>query len=217
MGWLGDLRGLTVLIVGAGSGELAAMIARAGAQVMATDIDEASVRLTRETARRQAITLETAVMTVEELPAAPLYDLVVATDVIEHIQDDQAAVRKLVSVLRPGGRLVITVPAMPSLFGQHDVSLGHFRRYTKPALAELFAPLVRIEHLRYFGVSLVPVALVLSRWLKVPYSQAADGAAYRPKSLISRVTTAVLTVEKSLNPPRGVALLLIGRKPTVPK
>lgn len=212
LGWLGNLNGQSALIVGAGSGELAAMLARAGARVRATDIDEASVRLIEETARKEGVTLDAAVLRVEDLPSSPLYDVVVATDVIEHIQDDVAAVRKLVSVLRPGGRLGITVPAMPSLFGHHDVSLGHYRRYTRSSLEKLIAPHVRIQDLRYFGVSLIPVALVLSRWLKIPYHQAAGGAAHRPNHLIGRITAAVLAAEKRMTPPKGVSLLLLGRK-----
>ncbi len=58
------------------------------------------------------------------------FDLVLATDVIEHLSDDQAALRELRRVTAPGGRLLATVPAYQWLWSQHDGAHHHFRRYT---------------------------------------------------------------------------------------
>ena len=52
------------------------------------------------------------------------------SNVLEHIEDDAAAVRRFRSVLPEGGRLVILVPALPALYGSIDEAIGHFRRYT---------------------------------------------------------------------------------------
>ena len=65
------------------------------------------------------------------------FDAIVAVNVIEHIQDDQQAVRVLSSLLKPGGRLLIYVPAVPFAYGSLDRMLGHYRRYTRASLAEL--------------------------------------------------------------------------------
>lgn len=59
------------------------------------------------------------------------FDLVVALDVIEHIQDDQAAVLELNRVLSPGGCLIATVPAFQFLWSNHDIAVHHKRRYTR--------------------------------------------------------------------------------------
>ena len=61
-------------------------------------------------------------------------DVVLALDVIEHIEDDAAFVAELFDLARPGGHLVVTVPAWPWLYSAHDVALGHWRRYTPAAL-----------------------------------------------------------------------------------
>lgn len=62
------------------------------------------------------------------------YDVVLASDVIEHIKDDKKALDNLFSFLRPGGYLVITVPAHQHLFGKRDKMWGHYRRYDRRTL-----------------------------------------------------------------------------------
>lgn len=69
--------------------------------------------------------------------AARQYDAIVMVNVIEHIADDHALVARLASMLRPGGKLLVYVPACPFAFGSLDVALGHHRRYTPDSLASL--------------------------------------------------------------------------------
>jgi SAM-dependent methyltransferase len=66
-----------------------------------------------------------------------LFDLVVALDVIEHIQDDISAVHELNRVLRPDGCLIVTVPAYQFLWSDHDIAVHHKRRYTRLQLRDL--------------------------------------------------------------------------------
>jgi len=68
-----------------------------------------------------------------------VFDLVVAADVLEHIEEHAAAACEIARALRPGGQLLVTVPAHPTLFSSHDQALGHFRRYTWRGLRELMA------------------------------------------------------------------------------
>lgn len=63
-------------------------------------------------------------------------DVVTALEVIEHIEDDQAALAEFYRVLKPGGIGLVTVPAMPVLWSPHDEWFGHFRRYRKKELLE---------------------------------------------------------------------------------
>ncbi|MEX1233293.1 MAG: class I SAM-dependent methyltransferase [Planctomycetaceae bacterium] len=62
------------------------------------------------------------------------YDVVLMLDVLEHIEDDGAALCKVFQVLKPGGTVILTVPALPSLWSVHDEVNLHFRRYTKRSL-----------------------------------------------------------------------------------
>jgi SAM-dependent methyltransferase len=69
--------------------------------------------------------------------AARQYDAIVAINVIEHIADDHRLVARLAALLRPGGKLLIYVPACPFAYGTLDVALGHHRRYTPETLSAL--------------------------------------------------------------------------------
>lgn len=64
------------------------------------------------------------------------FDLVTCLDVIEHIDDDIGALRELRRLTRPGGTLLVTVPAYPRLWSSHDELNQHRRRYTRPVLLE---------------------------------------------------------------------------------
>ncbi len=72
---------------------------------------------------------------VEAIPHADAsFDLVTCLDVIEHTNDDIASLAELHRVTRPGGRLIVTVPAHPRLWSRHDELNDHRRRYTRSAL-----------------------------------------------------------------------------------
>lgn len=72
--------------------------------------------------------------TLESLPANETFDLILYIDVMEHIPDDRAEMRRAAARLRPQGRLVVLSPAHPSLFSEFDAAIGHHRRYTRKSL-----------------------------------------------------------------------------------
>lgn len=95
---------------------------------------------------------------VRRLPFADgAFDVVTAMDIIEHIDDDKAASSEIFRVLKPGGRLFVTVPAFPSLWSEHDEALHHHRRYTAPRLQDLFQRVgLRVGKISYTVTSLFP-------------------------------------------------------------
>jgi len=99
----------------------------------------------------------------DRLPfAAASFDLVVALDVLEHIERDQDALNSLVSMARPGGYILVTVPAHPVLWGQHDRRLSHIRRYRARDLRRICrASGSELVHFTAFNMVLAPIAVTL--------------------------------------------------------
>jgi SAM-dependent methyltransferase len=111
-----------------------------------------------------------------ELPrlpfAAGVFEVVCALDVIEHLDDDAAAVRELWRICAPGGLLVLTVPACPWLWSEHDEINDHKRRYTREGLRALLAlPGAETARLSFMNAVLAPPLMlyrVLQRRLRKP-------------------------------------------------
>jgi SAM-dependent methyltransferase len=89
------------------------------------------------------------------------YDLVAALDVIEHIEDDRAALQAIAAKLKKGGKFLMTVPAHQWMWSAHDVANHHKRRYSKASLKKLVdeSPL-KLETIGYFNSLLFPLAVV---------------------------------------------------------
>ena len=145
-----------ILEVGCGTGHNLPMLARFGT-VEAIEIDPEARALAEQRLGRPVSSAP-----LPELPgiAERRFDMVGAFDVVEHIDDDGAAVAALTRRLKPGGKLVLTVPAHQWMWSAHDVVNHHKRRYSKRALRRLLetAPL-RIEAIGYLNSLLFPLAV----------------------------------------------------------
>ncbi|HZL34267.1 MAG TPA: class I SAM-dependent methyltransferase [Tepidisphaeraceae bacterium] len=93
------------------------------------------------------------------------FDLITLTDVIEHVEHEREAVDAVRTVLNDNGVLLITVPALMSLWSSHDVVNRHFRRYTRHTLLRLF-PADQWEVLKasYFSSLLLPLVWTARKW-----------------------------------------------------
>jgi SAM-dependent methyltransferase len=157
-----------VLDVGCGTGSNLRMLVELDFEdVTGLDRSEDAIRWCRE---KELPTVERG-----DLCALPFpedhFDLVLATDVLEHIDEPDAAVAELRRVLRPGGTLIVTVPAFESLWGLQDDVSHHRRRYRKDELvAQLRAVGFTVARSFHFNFLLfVPIWLArqLVRWLGV--------------------------------------------------
>ena len=149
-----------VLDVGCGCGMMLAELAARGWEVAGLDPSEKAVACCA--ARGVRVTRGT----LDAVPRgdAGRYDAALLLDVIEHIDDDRAALESAMRLLRPGGVAIVMVPAWPALFSVHDERHGHRRRYTRRRFRALVGglPGARVEMLSFMNCALFPLA-ALSR------------------------------------------------------
>jgi len=92
------------------------------------------------------------------------FDLIATFDVLEHIENDSAAVEQLKNLLSESGRLLLTVPAMPSMWSYHDELNHHYRRYTKSSIRKLLeSGGLEVEFAYYFNTLLWPLAFAVRK------------------------------------------------------
>src|SRR5438477_1456461 len=149
----GYLRG-RILEVGLGHGSFYPQLANAG-RYLGLDIDPASVTEAKQ--RFPEGEFVEGDLTSPHLSArlgGPV-DAIVCVNVLEHIENDAAAASNLVEVLRPGGHLLLGVPAFPALYNDLDRLGGHYRRYVKSSVAALIphdaAEIIRLEYFNAIG------------------------------------------------------------------
>ena len=99
----------------------------------------------------------------QQVSADEQYEVVTMFDVLEHIEDDVDALRAVHRLLADGGLFMCTVPALMSLWSDHDVVLHHYRRYTRKQLQTMLTGAgFRVERITYYTGLLLPV-LALQR------------------------------------------------------
>jgi SAM-dependent methyltransferase len=151
-----------ILDVGCGTGATTAALLRFG-DVSGFDMGLAGLR------HAQARGLPVARGSAENLPAGDAsFDVVVALDVLEHLDDDRRALAEILRVLRPGGILLATVPAYAFLWSSHDEALGHRRRYVRKQLRDRITGAgFEIVLCSYVMAAILPIAIVVrlaERW-----------------------------------------------------
>lgn len=152
---------LRILEVGAGTGSNIALLQHYG-EVEAIEPDD---RARERAAKRTGVAIRGGYLPDGVVLEDGRYDLIVLLDVLEHIPEDRAALALLRRKLAPGGRLLLTVPAIPQLWSPHDEAHHHYRRYTMKSLQGVVAAAgFRTLHRTHFNALLLP-AIVGVRFL----------------------------------------------------
>lgn len=208
-------RDARLLDAGCGSGRTLDELARFG-RVCGVDLSAEAV----ETARRRGYD-DVQVARVEALPFADAtFDVVTCLDVIEHTPDDRATLAELRRVTRPGGLLLVTVPAYQALWSQHDEVNRHFRRYDRASLraASRAGGWDVVDDTHFNGLLLAPAAAVrLSQRHRHVHRRSdleltppvLNGVLELPLRLESRLLAAGTRL------PAGLSLLAVLRRPAV--
>jgi SAM-dependent methyltransferase len=184
--------GARLLEIGSGTGGNLAMLARFG-EVCAVENDAY--------ARRHASEISGISVRGGSLPdALPFddgsFDLVCLFDVLEHVENDAAALERVCRLLKPGGRAVVTVPAYQWLYGAHDRAHHHFRRYTARRLRAMARGAgLRVAKCGYFNTLLFP-AIALRRLQQIVTGGHDGHDAALPNRLVNGILYAIFSAEK---------------------
>lgn len=153
------LIGTRILDVGCGAGLTMRRLADAGALVEGIEVDPAFER---------ASVVEPGVIRYGDILMLDIerrYDVVLMLDVLEHIEDEGAALARVIEILEPGGLFVLTVPAYQWLWSHHDEMNKHHRRYTARSVSRVLGQAgLQVERCGYLFAGLVPPKLVLRIW-----------------------------------------------------
>ncbi|HAM22461.1 MAG TPA: methyltransferase type 11 [Actinobacteria bacterium] len=212
-----------VLEVGCGRGAMGARIAVRVTDYLGCEPDAESFAVAR--IRIEAAGGRVLQATFDELPPDLLFDLVCSFEVLEHLEDDAGALAAWCGRLRPGGRVLVSVPAGRDHFGDCDAMVGHFRRYDPQDLVNLMraAGLTNISVVTYgwpVGRILELVRQRAARAARVTAGgstaerTAASGRLLQPSGWFAGLATATLAFPfrfvQRLAPGRGTGLIGTG-------
>ena len=201
-----------ILELGAGTGHNLAMLSRFG-KVEASELDPIARELASERLGREV--KEAALPDLSMFPAGS-YDLIALLDVLEHVPDDKGSLAAIRTRLKPGGALLLTVPANPWMWSAHDVAHHHHRRYRKGEIEQLANEAgFEIDLLSPFNSLLFPPIAAVRFAGKLTGKDDSDDA--MPGALVNRALDTVFGLEKSLigrvPMPFGVSLVAVLRRP----
>ncbi|MES1158105.1 MAG: class I SAM-dependent methyltransferase [Haliangium ochraceum] len=211
---LGVAANEAVLDIGTSSGTNLRMLRDIGfTDVSGLDFSEEAIRFCAEkglgTVRRGDIT---------DIPFSDhSFSLVLATDIIEHVDDDARALQEVARVLRPGRSAIITVPAFPSLWGFQDDVSQHKRRYRmEPLLQKIRAAGLEPRRQFHFNYLLFGPIWAARQLMKVwPHPYHSESEVNTP--LLNQVLTAIFNLDIAMAPrfapPFGVSILVVASKP----
>jgi SAM-dependent methyltransferase len=213
-----------VVDIGGGNGFVALGIQNAGMDVLVIEPGQIAAATARQRGVRNVVcgTLEDVGFADDSLPSAAVFD------VLEHLADDRSSLALMHKLMRPQGRIYITVPAYQFLFSNEDQFAGHFRRYTLASLSEAVRSAgFEVEYASYiFSFLPLPVFLFrtipsrLKRITEVASSERvrADHAGPRRFRFAMDVVfrAEVAAVERGRRIPFGGSCLLVGRKAMLP-
>jgi 2-polyprenyl-3-methyl-5-hydroxy-6-metoxy-1,4-benzoquinol methylase len=151
----------SILELGGGTGFVAESLIKRGFSVQMADIHRSGLDFAKKRGIKDLYQFD-----LFYPPFENEFDVICLFDVLEHLQEDAQALKCIKKMLKPDGRIILSVPAHQWLWSRDDAIAGHKRRYTKKLLREVFVTSnLKPLQIRYFFMSILPL-LLLRSWLK---------------------------------------------------
>jgi SAM-dependent methyltransferase len=209
---LDNKKDLCILDIGCGSGLMLNSLEKLG-MTSGMDMSDEAISFSREifsgTIRKGALP--------SEVPYPnDQFDLITALDVIEHIDDDQASLERIRSLLKKDGKCILTVPAYMCLWSKFDELNEHKRRYTKKQLLEkLELSGFKVEKLSYYNTLLFPIVYIIRKLNNILHRNGSSDVDM-PNPFLNSVLKMIFGIEKYLlrycNMPFGVSIIAVLKK-----
>jgi len=187
-----------ILDIGCGTGASVAHFKQQGFKCLG--IDAAPMAINRAVQKFPTCEFRCGLMPDDLLDIAPEVTLFTLLDVLEHVEDDRAFLADLVKLAPVGADILITVPALKSLWSPHDVSNHHFRRYEHAELAAVWDGLpVRCRMLGFFNARLYPIIRLMRLLANLRRTSVGDGGSdfSLPMAPLNRLLTSIFAGEST--------------------
>lgn len=196
----------TVLEVGSGHGRYARLLAPRVKRLIVSDIDPSAVdRLRTELGSLPNVEF-LAMAGVDPNRLGGPVNTILMVNVLEHIEDDVTVLHSCKRALTPNGRLILFVPALPSLYSRMDEEAGHFRRYRREELRKTMAGAgFHVRRLQFFN-SVGSAGWLVNKWLG---SSLAGGATNAQITIFDRLVPLFRRIDKWI-PFIGQSLVAVG-------
>lgn len=215
---LTDKQNIHILNAGVATGATSIMLEKY-AKTTSLEYDQDCCLFLKETVGIEAVNASLTGLPFED----ESFDLVCAFDVIEHIEDHELAVAEIKRVLKPNGKVFLTVPAYQFLWSEHDEINHHFRRYTLKELSQVVqVNALNIQYSSYFNTLLFPL-IFLIRFIgnlfkkKTTKKAKSDFEKVKTGGFVNSILCFIFKLEKPLitrlfRLPFGVSIVLIAQK-----
>jgi len=211
-----DKKDIKILEIGCSGGPLLKRLLREGyRRVFGIDLSPRAILLCKSRGVSNVLLMDGKEMGI----LTEKVDLLIASDVLEHIKDDKNAIREWYRVLKRGGIIICFVPAFGFLWSEHDELNNHFRRYTRKELINLFRTVeMKILRASYWNFCLFFPTLLLRTFCKLPLLNRFRFRQLREVGKVSnRVLGGLLKIEneilmRGVNFPFGISAMVVAQK-----
>lgn len=205
-----------ILDIGCSSGVLLTDLRKQGYRnLYGIDVSESAVALAREYGHEAVQVMDGSNIHFD----TATFDVIIASDCLEHIEQDQAALDNWCRILKPGGTLIVFVPAHMYLWSAHDVENHHCRRYSSKQLVSLMESTgFTVKRTGFWNFFLFPGIALLRfyEWL-FPKTDQRVSDLYAPPKLINSMLAGLIHIENRLlryiDLPIGISTFVVAEKP----